>query len=255
MDVLDLFEGLSGKISFYYKNLISGEELCFNADEELVPASVMKLFVLTEAFRRFEEGSLLRDEVVTISRAQCYPSCGAINYLHDDFSLTVHDLCVLMIILSDNTATNALIDMLQIDNINASINSLGLQSSCIRRRLFDSESAARGIENCASARDCGRWFEMAYKGEIISQNASAEMLQIFKNQRLNGKIPFYIHSLENACPIAHKTGEDKGITHDVGIVFSDEPFVICFMGNDTDVPRFERVMAEASLMLFNANMN
>jgi len=254
MNVLDLFEGLEGKISFYYKNLATGEELCLNPDEELVPASVMKLFILTEAFHRFEEGSLRRDELVTIPREKCYPSCGAINYLHDDFSLTVHDLCVLMIILSDNTATNCLIDMLGIDRINKRINSLGLKSSCIRRKLFDSERAALGIENSASARDCGRWLEMAYRGEIVSKSASAEMLQILKNQRLNGKIPFYIHALENACPIAHKTGEDKGITHDVGIVFADKPFVVCFMGCETEVPRLERTMAEAALMLFNANM-
>lgn len=253
MDILGKICEAKGETSFYYKNLVSGGQLCHNPDLPLVAASVMKLFVLTEAFRRFENGSLNRDEFVTVPRSKCYPSCGAITYLHDDFSLTVHDLCVLMIILSDNTATNMLIDILGIEDINRTIRGLGLEASVIRRKLFDSEAALRGIENVTTARDCTRWLELLYRRKIISEKASAEMLEILKNQRLNGKIPFYIHSLPNACPIAHKTGEDSGVTHDVGIIFADNPFIVCFMSNKTDVPTFERLMAEASLELFNAN--
>ena len=76
------------------------------------------------------------------------------------------------------------------------------------------------------------------------------MLDILKCQQLNGKIPFYLKALENEPEIAHKTGEDTGITHDVGIVFGDDPFIVCFCGNETDTPKFERVMAEISLELF-----
>lgn len=76
------------------------------------------------------------------------------------------------------------------------------------------------------------------------------MLTILKCQQLNGKIPFYLKALEEEPEIAHKTGEDTGITHDVGIIFGREPFIVCFCGNETDTPRFERMMAEISLELF-----
>ena len=74
-----------------------------------------------------------------------------------------------------------------------------------------------------------------------------------KDQRLNGKIPFYIHTLPEHGRIAHKTGEDTGITHDVGIVYAKQPFVLVFLGNETDVARYEREMADISLMLYEAN--
>lgn len=255
MGITQRLEGLGGKIGFFYKNLVTGEEISHNPDMVFVPASVMKLFVLTEAFRRFEEGTLDRNEFVTVPREKCFPSCGAITYLHDNFSLTIHDMCVLMIILSDNTATNMLIDILGTDNINATMNGCGLSNSRVNRKLWDLEKEAQGIQNAASPRDCASWLEMVYKGEMVSKAASRQMLEILKNQRLNGKIPFYIHSLKNAVPIAHKTGEETGTTHDVGIVFADKPFIVCFMGNETEVPVFERVMAEISLDLFNQNMN
>ncbi len=253
--ILNRLSQMEGKVSFCYKNLAGGETFGYQTELPLRPASVMKLFVLTEAFRRFEEGSLNPDEFVTIPRAECYPSCGAITYLHDDFSLTIHDMCVLMIILSDNSATNYLIKLLGLEEINRTIRALGLRDSAVNRRLWDFEAEQRGIQNVSSTRDTVRWLELLWKRELVSPKASREMLEILKNQRLNGKIPFFIHALDNARPIAHKTGEESRTTHDVGIVFADRPFIVCFMANDADVPAFERLMQDVSLELFNANMD
>lgn len=252
--IIDRLSALEGKIGFTYKNLATGEYLEYNPHVVMRPASVMKLFVLTEAFRRFEEGTLDRDEMVTIPREECYPSCGAITYLHDNFTLTVHDLCVLMIILSDNTATNYLINRLGMENINSTIRAMGLENSAVNRCLWDAEAESRGIQNAATAYDTTRWLEMAWNGEIVSPKASAEMLSILKDQRLNGKIPFFIHALDNARPIAHKTGEESHTTHDVGLIYADKPFIVSFMSNDTNVPPYERLMADISLELFNLNM-
>lgn len=253
--ILSRLAAMEGSIGFCYKNLVTGETMEYNPALGLRPASVMKLYVLTEAFRRFEDGTLDPDEFVTIPRRECYPSCGAITYLHDNFTLTVHDLCVLMIIVSDNSATNFLIKIMGLESINRTIRAMGLNGSAVNRRLWDAEAESRGIQNVSTAGDTARWLEMLWNGEVVSKKASREMLDILKNQRLNGKIPFYIHALENARPIAHKTGEETRTTHDVGIVLADRPFIVSFMGNDTDVPAYERLMAEVSLELFNANMD
>ena len=85
---------------------------------------------------------------------------------------------------------------------------------------------------------------------VILGASSRKMLAILGDQQLNGKIPFYLKALPDEPEIAHKTGEDTGITHDVGIVYGREPFIVCFCGNETDTPRFERVMAEISLELY-----
>ena len=73
------------------------------------------------------------------------------------------------------------------------------------------------------------------------------MLQILLDQRLNGKLPFYLHGEGVKC--AHKTGEDDGITHDVGVVFAERPFVICMLSNRVDVPAFERLIQDTAAAL------
>ena len=79
------------------------------------------------------------------------------------------------------------------------------------------------------------------------------MLEVLKNQRLNGKIPFFLSSGENKVQLAHKTGEDSGITHDVGIVLDKEPFIICFLSNEVNVPEFERVIQDLSFQIYKKN--
>ena len=85
------------------------------------------------------------------------------------------------------------------------------------------------------------------RGTLLNTEASAEMLSILRNQRLNGKMPFYLHS--RGVPVAHKTGEDDGITHDVGIIYQDDPVIFCFLSNDTVVPQAERAIQEIAAML------
>jgi beta-lactamase class A len=153
-----------------------------------------------------------------------------------------------MIILSDNTATNLLIKHLGIEQINKTLQNLGLKQTKINRLLFDSEQSALGVENYISAGEIGLLLEKMYMGELISPKASAEMLRILKNQRLNGKIPFLV---PGKIEIAHKTGEDDGITHDVAIVYAPQPFVVCFCANEVDVPNFERMIQDITFELLN----
>jgi beta-lactamase class A len=246
-NLLKQLQKIPGKVGFYYKNLVTGEKITFQEDMPLQAASVIKIPILIEAFSRLEAGSIHKTDLFTIKREDKLPSCGALTYMHDGLQVTLEDLYTLMIILSDNTATNLLIKYLGMDQINSTMEELGCSHIKLNRYLFDSQKAALGIENYISAGDIAGLLEKMYRGELVSKEASAEMLRILKNQRLNGKIPFFIHG--NA-DIAHKTGEDDGITHDVGIVYGKEPFILCFCGNEVDVPAYERLMQDVSLALF-----
>ena len=117
-----------------------------------------------------------------------------------------------MIILSDNTATNILIRRIGMEKINARMRELGLKVTALNRLLFDSEAASRGIENYICAKEIGFLLQQMYAGKLVSPQASAEMLRILKNQRLNGKMPFYIR-IKWRCP---QNRRDDGII--VGIV-------------------------------------
>ena len=134
---------VTGDACFYYENLATG--VCFGhaADKPVVAASVIKLAVLIEAFRQMDADAVRANEMFVIARTDKLPSCGALNYLHDGLCVTFRDLCVLMTILSDNTATNLLIKRLGIGNINDTLRMLGAEKMTLNRLLFDREARSR----------------------------------------------------------------------------------------------------------------
>lgn len=244
---LALLGSLPGHIGFYCRDTVTGKETAFHASDPVDAASVIKLPVMAEAFRQREAGLLSFDEKVTIRREDKMPSCGALTYMRDDLTVTLEDLVTLMIILSDNTAANLLIGRLGIDNINETAAALGCgEGTKLRRPLFRPDLSALGIRNTVTARDMGLFLMRLLEGTNVSAAASERMLGIMKDQRLNGKMPFYLKPRGILC--AHKTGEDDGVTHDVGVIFAATPRVFCFLSEGTDVPIAERALQDLALM-------
>lgn len=238
-----------GKTGFFFRNLTNGGTVTHNADIPIEAASLIKLFVMAEFFRQSEKGITDPYGTHTVLDSEKLPSCGALTYLSEDTELTWLDLCTLMIILSDNTAANILIRHLGMENINETIQGCGFTGTFLNRLLFDGNAAARGLRNYTTAADCGRFLKMIYEGELVSERASGKMLGMLKNQRLNGKMPFFLHSRTTAA-VAHKTGEDSGITHDVGIVLAEHPFIVCFLSESVDVPVFERFIQDKTYEIY-----
>ena len=151
--IIKLLEGCSGKIGFYYKDLNTQNEIKYNEDVKFMAASIVKLPILIEALRRLESKDISDLEKIAITKYMKVPSCGALTYMHDGIEVTIRDLCNLMIILSDNTATNVLIDRLGIDEINKTIKNLGLKNTILSRKMYDMESKKLGNENYFSLSD------------------------------------------------------------------------------------------------------
>ena len=238
--MLQAVRELPGTIGLYVKNTVTGETVSFQPDAAVGAASVIKMMIMAEAFRQQEAGEADFAEPFTIRPQDKLPSCGVLTYLHDGLTVPLGDLVTLMIIVSDNTATNLLIDRLGRDRINRMIESLGFTATRLNRKLWQPELSRQGIQNYVSAGEMGRFLEMLMRGEVVSPSASEKMLKILGDQRLNGKMPFFLHSMGVRC--AHKTGEDDGITHDVGIIWTDEPRIFCFVSEQTDVPRAEGLL-------------
>lgn len=248
--VIKKLEKINGDVSFYYKNLISKEIIKYNDEKQMLAASIIKLPILVECFNQINKGIISNDDIFITKNKEKVPSCGALNYMRENLKVTLEDLYTLMIILSDNYATNMLIDKLGIYNINKTINEIGLKNTILNRKMFDEEKSLLGLENYTSARDMAYLLEKMYNKELIDEKSSEEMISILKNQRLNGKIPFFLQSIRPKIQIAHKTGEDTNITHDVGIVFAKEPFIVCFCGNNVNVPEYERLMQDITYELY-----
>ena len=248
-DILRRLAGAPGSAALYYRPLDGeSEAVTFRADAPLGAASVIKLPIMIEAFRQIEAGLLDPEGEYVLRPEHKLPPCGVLTFMHDGLRVTLMDLITLMIIVSDNTATNMVIRIVGMENVNRTLAACGATGTALRRVLYDSEASARGIQNSVTARDIGRLLEGLYRGEIVSPAASRRMLDILRAQQLNGKFPFFL-----ACDLAHKTGEDDGITHDAGIIYAPRPFVLCLFSERTDVPAFERLMQDAAKRLYELN--
>ena len=250
-NLLQKIRGASGHVAFYYRPLDGGCAQMYNEMMPLVAASVIKIPIMVEAFRQFESGELNPLATYRIKPEDKMPSCGALNRMHDGLEVTLRDLVELMIVLSDNSATNILIDRLGIARVNATLEAEGLRVTRLRRKLFDKAGMEAGLSNHVCAREIGLLLERMYAGTLVSPQASTEMLEILRNQKLNGKMPFFLKPRGIAC--AHKTGEDDGITHDVGVVYARRPFVLCMLSEETDVPAFERLIQDVARELAELN--
>ncbi len=240
-------EAMEGDVSVFARDLATGESFSYQPDVPLIAASVIKLPILITTFQLALEGTISMERVFTLKEEEKMPSCGALTYLHNGLQVTLRDLCVLMIIVSDNTATNMLIDYLGMDRVNEQMRRLGLVKTTLRRKLFDMEASARGLENHITAGEMALLLEKMHRGQCVSPEADAQMLSIMKDQQLNGKIPFFLGDME----VAHKTGESDGITHDVGVAYGDHPVIMCFASEHTCVPAFERLIQDMARAAVN----
>ena len=263
-------EKVCGKIGVLFEDLTTGEGFTVlkGQDEDVFEsASVIKLWIMSCAYEMSEQGRLDLDSTVILKEEDMvpgpgvpdyhsddaeghltedmFPESGMLNYLHAGTELTVRDLIRLMILISDNTACNIMIDLLGMDNINCHIANLGCTRTILNRRLFDTRPEVRGKENMFSLSETADFFRKMYKGELVSPEASREMCALLQNQQYTYKMPFFIRQI----PIAHKTGEDTGIENDVGIVFSDKPFIFCFASNEADEPGAVRLCQDLALEL------
>ena len=240
---------IEGHLGLYYKNLITGEEFSVGADETYFAASVIKLPLFMHVLRECEAGRISLDEKLVTEQSDKVPSCGALNMFTGSVECDVRTLCRLMICISDNTATNRLIRRFGMEDIERGFGEMGMDITRIRRLLFDREAAKRGIQNTICPREIGRLLESLWRGEFISREISDYAISVLLEQQIGHKLD---GKLCEEIPIAHKTGEDSGLSNDVGIVYAVEPFVICFAGHDTDVYRWEDLIRRSTYDLVRA---
>ena len=239
-------DALPGRIGFYYEDLSSGETFALREDELFESASVIKLPMFAAIQKWHAEEKISLQEKLVFREEDKYPSCGALQFFPSPMEVDIETLCKLMITISDNTATNLLIRRFGMEAFNEEFRRMGLRKSRIERLLFDSKASSRGLENRVTPKDMGLLLEQIYRRAFVNDSVSAYMEDILLRQQIKHKIRGY---LPKSIPCAHKTGEDNGITNDVGIVYADPPFIVCWLTNQTDVPEAEKAIREITLEL------
>ena len=243
-----------GNVSFLFKNLVTGE-CCGYGEETVHPsASIIKMFPMSYIYELDHQGKLSLTDRINVTEEKNASSSGVLHFMKDIHEMSIRDLVELMIIISDNTATNILLRLKGMESMQKYLaEDLGLQATKWNREMMDLAAIEKGIQNYTSAADCAWLLERIYQGSLVSEEASAQMLQILKEQQFNDLIPEDLCDLIPEECIAHKTGGLDGVVHDTAIVdYGKEPFILCFMGSETDVPEYSRLIREASMRLYQA---
>lgn len=252
----DRIGNLKGNIGINYIDLTSGAG-CFAGNCDVFPSSGMaKLMVLIEVFNQIELGVLKKEDkhVLVKEDCECYknvtieePSYGALSFLHEGLELNISDLYYLMITVSDNTAFNILLQKIGIDKVNQTLRENGFKDTVINRKFFDWDKMKRGVDNYHSVKEVTDMFQRLYFGQMISNSASHTMMSVLKYHQRTNIIPYYFPEKLN---IAHQTGFDEGLIHDMGIVFSEKPFILCMSASDVDTRKAESVMRDVALICY-----
>ena len=140
--------------------------------------------------------------------------------------LTNRDLAVMMVAVSDNSATNVLIDRVGMDNVNALLDSLGLHNTHLRRKMMDIKAAAEGRENISTPAEMLTLLEKLYQGKLLNQEMTADFFKVLSTH----KSSFIPRDLPDNLQIANKPGELEAVRNDSGIVFlHNRPYILCVM--------------------------
>ncbi len=218
--VAEIAATLPAQVSVCARDLKTGRALAFHADVKGPTASVIKLPILVHTYLMAREGTLSLDEMLTMAEDDKVPPSGVITELTPGLRMSIRDLCMLMIIVSDNTATNLVMDRVGIAAVNERMRGLGLRRTTLYRRVYRVDEnrtpeCLRYGTGATSARDMVRLLALLAEGEIGDAGTSAAILRVLgKQQHLDG-IPRF---LPETCTFAGKGGAIDRVRNDVGLV-------------------------------------
>jgi beta-lactamase class A len=221
--------GLDGVLGLAFKDLETGRTLFLRERETFPQASSIKIAVLYEVFKQAEEGRLSLDEFIPLEDGRKVGGSGVLLHLgRPRLSLSVRDLAVLMIVLSDNTATNLLIDKVGMDAVNARLDRLGLRRTRLRRKMMDLQAAAEGRENVSTPFEMLTLLERIWKGGGLAEPFRQGLLDILA---LPKDLPGPLRDgVPGDVPVAEKPGELEAVRCDSGLVLlPGRPYVLSVM--------------------------
>ncbi|VTX75628.1 Beta-lactamase [Fusobacterium nucleatum] len=214
-------------INFYDLNKNNGFSV--NGDKKVLSASMIKLLILGELMKKIFENKFSLSDTVMIANFMKTGGDGVLKELNTGHHFTLKELATLMIIVSDNQATNILIDFLGMENINQLGKELDLKETFLGRKMMDAEARKKGYDNYTCADDISLLLKLIYQEKLINKEASQLMLDILLRQQQGERLQRYLPS---DIKIAHKCGDLDNLENDGGIIWlGDRAYILVVLTN------------------------
>jgi beta-lactamase class A len=225
--ILDIDRGLDGVMGVAIVDLTDGHKYLLHANDVYPQASSIKICVLAELYRQAQQGKLKLTDLYTVNAVDLVQDSDIMGGLTPGVTqVTLRDLATMMVAVSDNSATNVLIDRVGMDNVNAFLKAQGLRDTRLRRKMMDLKAAAEGRENVSTPNEMLNLLQALYRGEILNREMTADFFKVLSTHK-DSWIP---RNLPDDLKIADKPGALEGVRNDSGVIFVDKrPFVLCVM--------------------------
>lgn len=238
--ILDVDRNLDGVMGIAIVDLTDGRNYSLHANDVFPQASSIKICVLAELYRQAQAGKLKLTDMYTMNAADLVQDSDIMGGLTPGVTkITLRDLATMMVAVSDNSATNVLIDRVGMENVNAFLGSLGLHNTRLRRKMMDIKAAGEGRENVSTPNEMSKLLQSLYQGKILNRELTDDFFKVLATHK-DSWIP---RDLPEDLKIADKPGALEGVRNDSGVIFVDKrPYTLCVM---TTYLRHERDGEEA----------
>jgi beta-lactamase class A len=240
-------DALDGVMGVAILDLTTGDTILRHGDDVFAQASSIKIAVLAELYRQdqADKGAKLDDTYVVRKEDLVADSDIMLGLTPGKTMLTNRDLATMMIAVSDNAATNVLIERVGMENVNSTLRGLGLRQTALRRKMMDVKAAAEGRENVSTPREMMALLAAIYRGKLLDQphaDAFFAMLATPKDDYIRRALP-------DGVKAATKPGSLVAVRNSSGVVFAPgRPFVLCVMtAYDRDERAAEVAIGEVAL--------
>lgn len=215
--ILKRISSFRGETGLVVKDLQTGWTFLHNDEARFPAASLIKIPIMVACFKAVEDGRLDLGEKYVLRRQDRVGGSGLLRRMRNGRAFTYGELIDYMVTHSDNIATNVIIKRLGFDYIRGVFEALGLKDTVLNRLMMDFRAREDGLENYTSAREITGLLEMIYHGRCLTTDISEKCLDVLKRQKINDRLPRF---LPREATVAHKTGQEREVCHDAGIVFS-----------------------------------
>ena len=211
-------------------DLTSGETIGINSDGVFTQASAIKIPILMEVYKQAHEKKFALTDIKPLLPANTVAGSGILNTMTDPVNLSIRNYCMLMIGLSDNSATNMLIDLVGMKNVTNTMLSLGFSNTKLQRKMIDQPASLRNEENISTPAEAAKILKLLFDGKFIDATISSEIVSMLqKNPIENSKIAT---GVPGNVKIAFKTGGMGGVSTEWAIVYlKNRPYAITVMEN------------------------